>query len=182
MKTLQSRLLSFAAAGSIAALLTAGAAALGRDTGGSAGHASNTEAQSEAPTRPAARQDGAATSFEAASARFKPLNPAAPNGAQISTLWGDPRTGPSAALLRFPRNYGGRLHTHSADYHLSLLQGTMKHWVEDQREADAAALGAGAYWHQPAGQVHSDNCLSEYCLAFMKFEGPSDVKYVEPPR
>jgi hypothetical protein len=43
-------------------------------------------------------------------------------------------------------------------------------------------LGPGAYWYQPGGQVHSDNCLTEYCIAFAKFEGRIDAHYVDPPR
>jgi quercetin dioxygenase-like cupin family protein len=117
--------------------------------------------------------------FEAARARFAPLSADAPDGPQISVMWGDHRTGPSAALFRFPRGYGGRFHSHSAAYHLSLLQGRMRHWDEGQREADAPVQSAGAYWHQPANQVHSDNCLSDYCVAFVKFEGPIDATYVD---
>lgn len=122
------------------------------------------------------------TSFDTASAKFAPLEPNAPDGPQISVLWGDYRTGPSTSLFRFPRGYGGRFHTHSADYHLSLLDGTMKHWDANGSEAAARPLGRGAYWYQPAGQVHSDQCLSEYCIAFVKFEGPIDADYVNPPK
>ena len=122
------------------------------------------------------------TSFDTASAKFAPLDPKAPDGPQISVLWGDYKTGPSTSLFRFPRGYGGRFHTHSADYHLSLLDGTMKHWDANGSEAAARPLGRGAYWYQPAGQVHSDQCLTEYCIAFVKFEGPIDADYVDPPK
>lgn len=121
------------------------------------------------------------TSFAAARAKFAPLDPKRPDGPQIAVLWGDHRKGPSASLFRFPRNYGGPLHIHSADYHLSLLEGTMKHWGGDEREAEALPLGRGAYWFQPRNQVHSDDCLSTYCVAFVKFEGPIDATYVDPP-
>jgi quercetin dioxygenase-like cupin family protein len=117
--------------------------------------------------------------FEVARARFAPLDPKHPDGPQISLLWGDHRTGPSAALFRFPRGYGGRFHSHSAAYHLSLLEGSMKHWDQGQREVGAPPQTAGAYWYQPAGQVHADNCLSSYCVAFVKFEGPIDASYVD---
>jgi hypothetical protein len=33
-------------------------------------------------------------------ARFVPVDPQRPQGAQMAVLWGDPNTGPSATLLR----------------------------------------------------------------------------------
>lgn len=117
--------------------------------------------------------------YEAAEARFTPLYADNPNSPQISVLWGNPQTGPSAALFRFPLNYGGRFHSHSAAYHLSLMEGTMKHWDEGQLEADVPIQTAGAYWYQPGGQLHSDNCLSEFCVAFVVFDGAIDSAYAD---
>jgi hypothetical protein len=31
------------------------------------------------------------------------------------------------------KKYGGSLHFHSSDYHLVLLQGTMRHWAEGEQ-------------------------------------------------
>lgn len=117
--------------------------------------------------------------FEAAGARFTPIYPNNPNSPQISVLWGNPQTGPSAALFRFPQNYGGRFHSHSAAYHLSLMEGSMKHWDEGQSEADVPVQTAGAYWYQPGDQLHSDNCLSEFCVAFVVFDGAIDSHYAD---
>lgn len=41
------------------------------------------------------------------------------------------------------------LHLHSADYHLVVVEGEMKHWAENQSEAGAKILGPGSYWFQP---------------------------------
>lgn len=117
--------------------------------------------------------------YEVGEARFTPLYPDNPNSPQISVLWGNPQTGPSAALFRFPQNYGGRFHSHSAAYHLSLMEGSMKHWDEEQREADVPIQTAGAYWYQPGDQLHSDNCLSEFCVAFVVFDDAIDSDYAD---
>ena len=88
-------------------------------------------------------------------AKFVPVDPARPKGPELAVLWGDPATGPSAILLRFAKG-DGRLHFHTSDYHLVVLQGTMKHWAEGQQAADAKSLRSGSYWFQPGNQVHGD--------------------------
>jgi quercetin dioxygenase-like cupin family protein len=110
------------------------------------------------------------TAFE--DAKFVPVDPARPD-TQMAVLWGDPAKGPSAMLLKFKKGRG-RLHFHTADYHLVLLQGTMKHRAEGEQEADAKPLSPGSYWFQPGTQVHVDSCLSDECLMFIKWEGKRD--------
>lgn len=114
-------------------------------------------------------------------AKFVPLDPKQPDGAQIAVLWGDPTIGPSAMLLKV-RKGGGRLHLHTSDYHLVLLEGTMKHWAEGDQEADAKPLGPGSYWFQPGNQAHADSCLTDECMMFVKWEGKRDGRLAEPPK
>jgi quercetin dioxygenase-like cupin family protein len=111
-------------------------------------------------------------------ARFAPIDPKQPDGPQIAVLWGDPAKGPSAMLLKLKKG-GGRLHFHTSDYHLTLLQGTMKHWAEGESEADAKPLGPGSYWFQPGAQAHGDSCLTDECLMFVKWEGKRDGMLAE---
>lgn len=118
------------------------------------------------------------TSFEEAA--FTPVNPDLPNGPQLSVLWGDPSTGPSAMLMKLTQG-SIPLHTHSADYHLVVLQGRMKHWGEKQTEADAKELGPGSYWFQPGDQIHGDSCLTEECLAHIVWSGKRDAKLAPKP-
>jgi len=108
-------------------------------------------------------------------AQFKPLDPARPDGPQLAVLRGDPATGPSDMLLKLQKG-PGRLHLHTADYHLVLLKGTMKHWAEGEKEADAKTLGPGSYWFQPGGQAHGDSCFSEECLMFVSWAGKRDAR------
>ena len=111
-------------------------------------------------------------------ARFVPLDPARPAGPQLAVLWGDPATGPSAMLLQLKKG-PGRLHVHTSDYHLVLLQGTMKHWAQGAQEPDAKPLGPGSYWFQPGNQAHGDSCLTDECLMFVKWEGKRDARLAE---
>ena len=115
-----------------------------------------------------------------ADARFQPVDPARPGGAAIAVLRGDPAAGPSTMLMRMPRG-GGVMHEHTAAYDLVVLEGTMKHWPEGQSEADAAALGAGSYWHQPGGAAHADACLTDTCLMFITWSGARDARAVQMP-
>ncbi|MGL5928514.1 MAG: cupin domain-containing protein [Dermatophilaceae bacterium] len=168
------------AAAVIAALTATAALATCRPGPGRAGTAGATTSSTASPP-PSSSTDNemVVTPYDVSSAEFAPLNPDQPGGPQVSVLWGNTQTGPSAALFRFPKGYGGKFHTHTADYHLALIDGTMKHWGERQSEAAVRPLGRGSYWFQPGGQVHSDQCLTEYCIAFVKFEGPIDVTYVD---
>jgi hypothetical protein len=114
-------------------------------------------------------------------ARFVPVDPARPNGPQIAVLWGDPDKGPSSMLLKL-RKGQGRLHTHTSDYHLVVLQGTTKHWAAGEQEADAKLLEPGSYWFQPGNQAHGDTCVTDECLMFVKWEGKRDGKLAEAPK
>ncbi len=117
------------------------------------------------------------TPFE--NAKFVPMDPQRPNGAQVAVLWGDPTTGPSAALLKYPKSDSGRMHIHTADYHLVVLQGKAKHWAKGEQEASAPTLGPGSYWFQPGSQPHADTCLSDECLMFIKWAGREDAMAAE---
>jgi quercetin dioxygenase-like cupin family protein len=114
-------------------------------------------------------------------AKFVPVDPTRPNGAQLAVLWGDPTKGPSAMLLKLKKG-GGRLHLHTSDYHLVLLEGTMKHWTEGMQESEAKPLGAGSYWFQPGNQPHGDSCLTDECLMFVKWTDKRDSRLVEMPK
>lgn len=108
-------------------------------------------------------------------AQFVPVSAALPNGPQLAVLRGDPATGPSAMLMKLVRG-PVPLHTHSADYHLVLIRGSMKHWGAGESEATAPILQPGSYWFQPGGTVHGDSCLDDECLVQVVWSGPRDGK------
>ena len=103
--------------------------------------------------------------------KFAPPNMAP--SAQIRVLSGQPDTGPSAMYLRFVKQ-SIPMHVHTADYHLLVVEGTMKHWSQGESEDGARLLGPGSYWFQPGSQVHADACVSETCLLYLVWLGPRD--------
>lgn len=114
-------------------------------------------------------------------AKFVPLDPSRPGGAEMAVLWGDPAKGPSSMLLKMKKGEGV-LHIHTSNYDLVVLEGQMKHWGEREHEAEAPTLGPGSYWRQPGHQPHADSCLTDTCVTFIKWEGKRDGKLASPPK
>lgn len=108
-------------------------------------------------------------------ARFAPVSPRLPDGPRMAVLWGDPNTGPSAVLLEMKKG-SVPLHIHTADYHLVIIEGKMKHWAQGQTESAAPSLGPGSYWFQPGGQPHGDACLTDKCVMQVVWSGARDAK------
>ncbi|MEM7504943.1 MAG: hypothetical protein AAF417_23155 [Pseudomonadota bacterium] len=112
---------------------------------------------------------------------FRPLHAWSPEGPQIVVLDGDPGSGPSLTLFRFTPNYAGsgRLHTHTHDYRLWLIEGALKHWGANGSEESAPVLRPGSYVYQPAEQLHAANCIAERCTAYVVFDGPIRTSFLD---
>jgi hypothetical protein len=78
-------------------------------------------------------------------------------------------------MLMKVRTYAGRMHYHTADYELVVLEGSMRHWVEGQKEAETPTVGPGSYWHQPKMQPHADSCLTDVCVMFIRWSAKRDA-------
>ena len=111
--------------------------------------------------------------------RWPAVDPARSGPMQTSLLWGDPRSGPSAMYLKLSKG-ALPLHLHTADYHLLVVQGSMKHWLVGEDERSARTLGPGSYWFQAGGEVHADACLSDECLVYLVWSGPRDGRMAPP--
>ena len=116
------------------------------------------------------------------SAKFAPLDPANPGGAQLGVLSGDPKTGPVAFLLKLPKG-AAPLHWHSSDYYALTVDGNTKHWLPG-KDADAKSNPPGSFWFQPGGPTgpHGDECLSESCTIFVYMPGKFDFTPAAPPK
>jgi hypothetical protein len=114
-------------------------------------------------------------------AKFTPVSPQRPGGAQMAVLWGDPITGSSAMLLRMNKG-AGAMHVHTADYHCVVLEGTMQHWGQGQSQSQAKLLQPGSHWYQPGNVAHSDACVTEQCLMYVQWAGPRDARLAETPK
>lgn len=95
---------------------------------------------------------------------------------EIAVLNGDPQTGPSAVLLKFPPRFPGAMHAHTHAYHAVVVSGASKHWVDGQTEADVPLQRPGDYWYQFGGQAHQDSFpTDEPTIIYVQFDGPLDV-------
>lgn len=96
-----------------------------------------------------------------------------PGNPQIAPVNGNPEKEASSIIMKMGRG-AFPLHTHTSDYQLVVIKGTMKHWGANQTQAQAVKMPPGSYWYQPAGEVHGDSCESEECVWFITFKGARD--------
>lgn len=102
--------------------------------------------------------------------QWSPLKPGEP---QISPVRGNPEREASAIVMKMGRG-AFPMHTHTANYHLVVVKGVMKHWGADGSQKTAPPMKPGSYWYQPAGQAHGDACESKECVWFITFDGVRD--------
>jgi quercetin dioxygenase-like cupin family protein len=87
----------------------------------------------------------------------------APAGAQQAVLWGDPQTGPSGILLRWPGGAVFPLHALTNDSRAFVQSGTL---TVRYGGGEAVALGAGSFMSLPARLPHEATCLTGAACTF----------------
>ncbi len=92
---------------------------------------------------------------------------------QISPVRGNPEREASSIVMKMGRG-AFPMHTHTANYQLVVIKGTMKHWDANGSQKTALPMGPGSYWYQPAGLAHGDACESSECTWFISFDGVRD--------
>jgi quercetin dioxygenase-like cupin family protein len=107
--------------------------------------------------------------------QFSPKEAGSP---QISPVMGDPEKAASSIVMKMGKG-DFPLHTHTANYQLVVVKGTMKHWGPDGSKEKAKPIGPGGHWYQPAGEVHGDACLSDECVWFIHFDGARDFAFAK---
>ena len=101
-----------------------------------------------------------------------------PGNPQIAPVRGNPEKEGSSIIMKMGRG-AFPMHTHTSDYELVVIKGTMKHWGANQTQAQAAEMKPGSYWYQPAKEAHGDSCESDECVWFITFKGPRDFAAAE---
>ena len=92
--------------------------------------------------------------------------------AQMVVLWGDPKSGEYAVLLKLPPGFTPGPHSHTGAYHGVNLQGTWTHIFGDD---DVRSLPPSSYVMQPGGDLHNDACAGpEECIIFVHQHAPQD--------
>jgi len=116
----------------------------------------------------------------AADLKWTPLMPGNDAGPQVAFVKGDPKKGPVAMFMKFPKGFNSGVHTHSSDYEASVIEGSPIHGAEG--EEDAKAMGPGSFFAQPGKVAHFDKCDSDGgCMIFVRFDGKFDFQPVNKP-
>lgn len=84
-------------------------------------------------------------------------------GAAYAVVYGDPdQAGTYVIRVRFPAGVMDLPHSHSADRHVTVLEGTWHAGTGPEFDPDlATALKAGSYMFHPAGGIHWDGAAGD---------------------
>ena len=122
-----------------------------------------------------------------AQAEITTLPPAAldwsktPEGVAFAALDGDRFAEPYMAMVELPGGLVSPAHIKSADMFGIVVSGTMTHVPKGADPQAGTALGAGAYYHIPAGLPHVSSCVSDTpCVTFLYQPGAFDFLPVSP--
>jgi hypothetical protein len=113
--------------------------------------------------------------------KWGPAPPSLPPGAQGAVLYGSPaKDGPFVLLLKFPAGFVVPPHRHSKDEFVTALSGRFVITPgETVDKASIKPLGAGSFFHLPAGMAHYAWADTETVIQLSGM-GPFDVVYVNP--
>jgi len=90
---------------------------------------------------------------------------------------GNPDTGPSTHILKFPKGCGYPWHYHTAEEQLMVVQGTVS--VQMDKSA-AELLATGGFAFMPSKVPHRFSCVSEHgCFAFVHFDRAYDIFWMK---
>ena len=112
---------------------------------------------------------------------YLPFTPQAEGSpVHLAVLWGNPETGPTAVMIKFPEGYKEPWHYHSSTYHAVLVKGEFSSRSPEGGPDSERVLGPGSYIVQPGGVTHAEiNAGAGESLAMVYFEGPTDFVPVE---
>lgn len=100
-------------------------------------------------------------------------------GAEYAVVYGDPgKAGTYVIRVRFPAGVMDLPHSHSADRHVTVLEGTWHAGTGPDFEPDSAtALVPGSYMFHPAGGIHWDGAAgAEDAVVQIIGNGPVETK------
>ena len=93
-------------------------------------------------------------------------------GAQIATVEGDPRMGPSHFMLKFVSGFSAPLHHHTADHYVTVVAGTLVLTVDGKE----TRLPRGSFFYFTGKPPHSTRCeKGADCVLSLDVRGKWDV-------
>jgi anti-sigma factor ChrR (cupin superfamily) len=110
--------------------------------------------------------------------KWTDLDPKGAPGVKIVDVWGNHAKGAFGAFLKFPAGFAAPLHTHTNDYKIVIVSGTMIQGPEGKPEF---RIGPGSYLMQPGGNYkHTTACdQASDCVFFVQSTGKFDLKVVD---
>ena len=110
--------------------------------------------------------------------QFEPLGEG--SAVEGAVLWGNPETGPTAIVVKFPEGYQEPWHSHTTTYQAVIIKGEFQIRSRDAGGTISGVYGPGAYVVQPGGAVHSEvNAGPGEMAAIVYFDGPVDFFFAE---
>jgi hypothetical protein len=144
--------------------------------------ASGVLAQTSMETKPksASASKGAVSRLvvsPAADLKWEDLDPKGAPGVKITDLWGNHAKGAFGSFVKFPAGFAAPLHTHTSDYKIVIVSGTLIQAPEGKPEF---RLGPGSYLMQPGGNYkHTTACdQASDCVFLIQSTGKFDLKVV----
>jgi anti-sigma factor ChrR (cupin superfamily) len=139
------------------------------------------QASMEATPKPKGAPKSAASRLVVESAsdlKWADLDPKGAPGVKIADVWGDHSKGAFGAFLKFPAGFAAPLHTHTNDFKIVVVSGTIIQGPEGKPEF---RLGPGSYFMQPGGNYkHTTACdKASDCVFFTQSTGKFDIKVVD---
>ena len=113
-------------------------------------------------------------------AKFGPVPPVLPPGAEIAVLSGDPsKKGHFVVAIRGPQGYKVPPHWHSTEEHVTVVTGSFTMGMGDTADGSGTALTPGGYARMPA-RMHHWAIAGAPFLIEVEAMGPFDIHYVHP--
>jgi quercetin dioxygenase-like cupin family protein len=103
----------------------------------------------------------------------------------MAVVRGNPAKGPHAAFHKFKPGFSAGLHTHSSDFNIAVVSGTL---IAGPEGGPEKKLPAGSYEYQPHGVKHVTGCdTGSECVIFVVSSGkfdltPAEEKKAEPKK
>jgi quercetin dioxygenase-like cupin family protein len=92
---------------------------------------------------------------------------------QMAVLWGDPAKGAHGAFHKFKAGLDAGLHSHSSDFRIAVVSGTL---IAGPEGGPEKKLPAGSYEYQPHGVKHVTKCdAASECVIFVAASGKFDL-------
>jgi len=98
-----------------------------------------------------------------------------PEGVSFAELQGNRFEEAYQAMVELPSGTISPPHVKSANMYGVVLSGEMVHYPSDNDPAGASKVGAGGFYHIPAGLEHISACVSaDPCVAYLYQDGAFD--------